>query len=608
MAGLGVGVGVGLLGCQPASPWEQDLAAERERLRQSILTDARQQVGTAADDAGTAGPTSRSEDSSPPRGTAASSPAPASAAPIELTRGRSEVEERLSQDRLDELNRISGAGAYEQVQVEPGMDLTGSEAIEAVELSLDEAVELAVANNLDLSVARLSPKIARQQLIQAQAAFDWTLFADADWQKLDTPQPQGTVPGLANDTQQDILTLATGVRKLTRSGARVELSTALARNERVPSFFAVNRFYDADVQVAIDQPLLRGFGSEVNEAEIVLAQNAAASARADVRQALDTLARDVEAAYWDLVFARRGLLIQQRLLDRTVVLRDRLEKRAEFDVNPIRITEASSRVELRRSDLIRLRAQVRTASDRLKRLLNAEQLPLTDETLIRPADDPADSPLTMSLIDSVLTALDERPELERALLSISDSSVRRRLADNALLPRLDLTAALGFNGIDPDNGGDAYADLAEGNYIDYLLGVAFEQPIGNRAAEALDRQRQLEYRQATLIYRQTAQDVVLEVKNALRDVLTSYELVGATRAARWAAADSLRSINVQEDVGVALTEEFLLDLKLNAQERLADAETQEARALSDYQTAIAELYRATGTLAERYGVVVEASR
>ncbi|MEE9405312.1 MAG: hypothetical protein V3V20_10485, partial [Algisphaera sp.] len=102
--------------------------------------------------------------------------------------------------------------------------------------------------------------------------------------------------------------------------------------------------------------------------------------------------------------------------------------------------------------------------------------------------------------------------------------------------------------------------------------------------------------------RREAQTVVLEVKNALRAVLTNYQLVGATRAARWAAADSLRAINVQEELGVALTDEFLLDLKLNAQERLADAEFSEADAQSNYMSSIAELYRTTGTLADRYGV------
>jgi outer membrane protein TolC len=89
------------------------------------------------------------------------------------------------------------------------------------------------------------------------------------------------------------------------------------------------------------------------------------------------------------------------------------------------------------------------------------------------------------------------------------------------------------------------------------------------------------------------------VKSSLRDVLTSYELIGATRASRRAAADSLRAIEEQEAAGVALTPEFLLDLKLSTQQRLADAEIQEVQALTGYNTAISQLYQAMGTLLDR---------
>jgi hypothetical protein len=85
----------------------------------------------------------------------------------------------------------------------------------------------------------------------------------------------------------------------------------------------------------------------------------------------------------------------------------------------------------------------------------------------------------------------------------------------------------------------------------------------------------------------------------MRNLMTDYELIGAARAARRAASDSLRAIQAQEDAGAALTPEFLLDLKLTTQSRLADAETQEYQALTDYSTAIANFYRSMGTLLER---------
>lgn len=524
---------------------------------------------------------------------------------IEVQRDPSDVEQRLDQERIEELNEMSGAQAYVGSEVEPGTDLSGSRNPELVRLSLDQAIGQAVASNLDLEVARLSPKVAEQQVIEAAAAFDAVAFATADWTKLDTPQPGGAIPSLSNNVKTENFTLATGVRKTTTTGGTVQAQITGSFDERTPSFFAIGNYNTVSLELSGSQPLLRNFGSDINTAQITLARNAEADARAGLRQTMNDLVNSVEQAYWNLYLAQRQLLIQQRLLDRTIAERARLEERAVFDATPVRVTEANSRVELRRADLIRVRAQVRTASDQLKRLINSDELPLADETLVLPTDNPVDSPVSFSLLDAVTTALERRPELVRSLLAISDAAVRQRVADNATLPLLDLTAAIAVNGIDGDNTADAFGNMLEVDFVDYVLGLEFEQPLGNRAAEATLQQFTLQRQQSVLAYRRDAQDVVLEVKNALRDVLVSYELVGATRAARWAAADSLRAINVQEEVGVALTDDFLLDLKLNAQERLADAESQEAQALANYMTAIAELYRSQGTLIEQYGIEIE---
>ena len=524
--------------------------------------------------------------------------------PVAVQRDDNELQSRLSPERLDELDQMSGQEAYRGATLDPGTDLAGASGAASVALSLEEAVSMAVEGNLDLAVAQIGTAIGAAQIEQAEAQFDWTFFADATFQTLDTPQPDGTIPGLSNDIRQDNRALSTGLRRNLTRGGQIQVETSINRQERVPSFFNTNRFYTADTLISLNQPLLRGFGTEVNQTQIELARTAEGTAREQLRQTLNDLVAQVETAYWSLSLAHRSVLIQQRLLERTIKERDRLEDREGFDVTPVRITEANSRVELRRADLIRVRAQVRSASDALKRLLSSRDLPLADETLLRPTDAPVDEPVVFSLRDEVTTALEQRPELAQSLLSIRDAELRQRVADNASLPQLDLTASVGLNGLDEDDPFDAFSDLTDRNFVDYSVGLSYERPVGNRAARGLSTQRRLEREQTALAYRRDAQSVVLEVKDALRAVLTNYQLVDATRAARWAAADSLRAINVQEELGVALTDEFLLDLKLSAQERLADAEFSEAQAQSNYMSSIAELYRTNGTLTGRYGVTI----
>jgi outer membrane protein TolC len=105
-------------------------------------------------------------------------------------------------------------------------------------------------------------------------------------------------------------------------------------------------------------------------------------------------------------------------------------------------------------------------------------------------------------------------------------------------------------------------------------------------------------------YQQSVQGVVLDVKTALRDVITDYDLIMATRSLRVAQAENLRTLLVEEETMAGLTPEFL-NLKFQRQERLALARTQEVAALANYDKSVASLYRAMGTSLIMKGIEVE---
>ena len=357
----------------------------------------------------------------------------ANAGVVKVSRDKSDVEAELTSERRQELDEMSGIVAYEDDKPQYGKSLIGGEEVSVVEISLERAVELAVEGNLDLRVIRLVPAITEQQVVQADAVFDVVLFGDVSWQKLDTPQPPGALPGLSNDVQSEDLAFTAGLRKLLDTGGTVTLQTDLTNNERTPSLFTVNDYWTSDVILGISQPLLRGFGDEVNRAQVVLTENAEMADVARLRQTMLDVVFSVEQSYWQLRFSLQRLKIQTRLLDRTIDDRDRLVKRRDFDVSPVRIAEANSFVELRRADVIRARQQVRDASDALKRLINSPELPLAGEVLLVASDSPNESPIEFSLLDALTTALDQRPELEIARLAITDAGIRQKVADNAKL-------------------------------------------------------------------------------------------------------------------------------------------------------------------------------
>ncbi|XAM01165.1 TolC family protein [Phycisphaeraceae bacterium D3-23] len=513
-------------------------------------------------------------------------------------------------EQIAHADEVSGAAAYLDIAPDFGPDLAGRDEPELVSVDLESALQRAMANNLDARIARLNPVIAEHQVTQAESDFDTVVFSNLAWQKNDTPQPAGVVPGLSGNSQSETLQFQTGIRQTFEAGTQLTVQAQTQRSQQTPSVFGTPRFYDADVLVQLTQPLMRGFGTDVNRAGIVIAELAESQQVEQFRTTLLDLAVAVEQTYWQLAQARQALLIQQGLLERTVAMRDKLEPRVGFDLLQADLNEVNARVGQRRADVLRAQRNVRDLSDQLKRLINDVDLPVVGEQMLVPSDLPVDTPITISRLDEVTTALQHRPEMAVALLQIEDVDVRRLVADNNRLPILNLTASANFNGLDIDDGLAALEDTGDLDFIDYALGLEFERPWGNRDAEALYAQRSLERVQALDNYRRQAQIVTIEVKQAIRQVQEQYQLIGTTRETRRASALSLEVADVQLDQGGRQEETYTIrvDRVLARQDALAQAELAELQALTDYMNALSELRRATGTSLDHAGIDFEAER
>jgi outer membrane protein TolC len=525
---------------------------------------------------------------------------------VRETTARQQTDLGFSEERVKELDEMAGASSYRSMRPDVGPDLVGDSAT-TVGISLEEAVFIALENNLDLRSVSFRPAISQQALIAADAAFDWLFFTGVDWQKLNQPQllrlvddtPVGA-PSQSNEEAEWI----TGVRKPLRTGGTFDASFRLnyLNDSTAFSTLSPDPSRSASLDFGLNQPLLRGFGRDSAEAEIRIAENQTRRAAEEARGQLLLLVREVHREYYLLNLAKARLMIQQRLLDRGIETRDVLAGRLEFDVRPAEYSDARARVESRRATLIRAQQTLREQSDRLKALLDSERFPLSSETLLLPTLDLSVTPITFSLLDAMTEALQSRPELQIALLNIDDAAIRQRFAQNAKLPLLDLNLRAQFGAID-DNTGDALGQIADTEFVNYIAGIQFEQPIGNRGPEAAFSQSRLQRLQSILDYAAAVRNTVFQVKDSLRRVVTNFALIEQTRVARLAAAENLRTLLVEEQTLRGLTPDFL-NLKLNRQESLAQAELEEAVAVFDYKISLAEYYDAIGVSLERLGIML----
>ncbi len=239
---------------------------------------------------------------------------------------------------------------------------------------------------------------------------------------------------------------------------------------------------------------------------------------------------------------------------------------------------------------------MRNASDRLKSLVNDPALDLRGNLLLNPTDKPVTQPIAMNIAEQIDIALRQRSELQEARLNIEKADITLDVAKNELLPQFDMTVSTQSTGLSSQFESAFKQTIDPHKFIDYSVGAKFQIPIGNRQAEALVKQRNLERRQALTQMLLQAQQVILDVHTQLRELLTNYQLVQARASARQAAGDQVAALMLRRDVGgTALTPEYQ-QLLLDAQQMRATSETDELTAIINYNLAIVRLEVAKGTL------------
>lgn len=501
----------------------------------------------------------------------------------------------LRPQHIPTLESMAGPRAHDPAALDFGADLLGQPQ-QSVRVTLQDAVATGLERNLAVRFARLQPAIREADVVAAEAAFDWALFSNVDSSYIHQPQVGSGFGGPGEDERYRH-SGSFGLRKALPTGGQFAVQQEWIYTDVHSQTPDPNPAVQSAFTAQLDQPLLQGFGSDVALSQVRLNRNAERDAIAELKREVMLTLGEIEQAYWQLWQAERNVLIIRSLLERGIATREEVRGRRIREATAAQEADAVARVEARRASLLEAIEQVRSTSDRLKALINDPDFPVGGETLLLATDAPIDAPVQFSLVESITTGLRQRPEIQQAILSLDNTSIRQTVADNGRLPRLDLRLQARYSGLD-DDFGNATEDVIDGSFMTWLVGLAFEQPLGNRAGEAEYRKRVLERTSAGIAYRNTVQQVVLEVKAALRSMLLNYKLVGAYRVNRYAAAENLRAFNVEKELSAINTVERL-NLEFQRQELLAAAEQQEVAALANYNAALARLHVAMGTILER---------
>ncbi len=232
----------------------------------------------------------------------------------------------------------------------PGDPANYGVAEPVVNLSLQEAIERAMQHSLAVKVEAYNPGIRESEITQALAAFDPVFFGQSQFNHVNEP-PLQTTGSFSNET---VFSNTVGFKKLLSSGGTVQ-GTAGDELQDIKNFgfpLTADPSHTANLNVSITQPLLKGFGSAYNRANIYLAQRDSRIALNVFRRQVITTLDNVEEAYLALVQAKAVVDIQTRLLTETDDSNNLVLKRRNIDDSNVNVAQVKAFLEARKADMI----------------------------------------------------------------------------------------------------------------------------------------------------------------------------------------------------------------------------------------------------------------
>jgi outer membrane protein len=461
-------------------------------------------------------------------------------------------------------------------------------------ITLQECLVMALEHNLDLQIERINPKLSIYNLEIARAYYDPTF--DLSYQHgynvsgggLD--QNQLLIPPVRRDTDSFTAGLG-GVGPL-------GLNYDLAGNARDSYGTSPGPFETASglVGISLAQPLLRNFLTDIGRYNIAIAKNDIKGSELGLRLQVITILTAVERAYYELIFARENVKVQQEALRLAEQLASDDRRRIEIGtIAQLDEKLSESQAAARKSDLTSAHGAIATAQNNLKQLITASYRTLHD-TPLEPVEKLIAVPQALDVYESWGKGLSHRPDLLQARLDLESQGITLRYLKNQRLPELDVTGSYGHgaSGNLTRELGDTFRDYRSGDKPFWTIGAVVSIPLSNKAARERYRQGKASADQLVLALKRQEQTILVEIDEAMNALRTQFDRVQSTRESRIYAEQALEA--EQKKLANGRSTSFVV---LQLQRDLTTARSDETRALVDYNIALAEWYRAEGTTLER---------
>jgi HAE1 family hydrophobic/amphiphilic exporter-1 len=517
-------------------------------------------------------------------------------------------------------------------------------------LSLDEAVQTALKNNLEIEIEKTAQASAYEAIRGARGFLDPNFRWQPSAETRNTPTSSVLASSTGKITENSWVQNFYFRQRTPWQGMSFHVDFENSRLSTNNPFVGLTPYITPRFTAGLSLPLLRDRQIDPDRAQLTLRRK-----QADVSDAsfalrvIDVIAR-VEQAYYGLVAARADLVVESESVDLAREQLDRTKRMiASGTVAPVELAAAEAELERRKDTYFTALTQLTASENALKLLLAAgrdedlwkdEVVPTSDQKAAMPAEAARD------LNELVSDSLRRRVELKVLELNRGINEVQKQSALNQRKVQLNLTAAYISTGLagailqtenpfaasqavlvqrlndlsvaaglTPINvnltGGGVPADfvggygqslsnLFSGRFSTFSGGLALDWTPRNNAAESALAQTAITERKIGLERRQMEQAIAAQVRDALQAVLTSQQRIAAAEASARAAKEKLDS-----ETRLFQTGESTNFFVLTRQNEFADSRRRLVLATAEYNKSVARLEVALGRTLEEYKITLK---
>jgi outer membrane protein TolC len=316
-------------------------------------------------------------------------------------------------------------------------------AVDGTPLSLRDAVLHSLQDATSVRTAEAVSRSARGAARRESGVFDPELFFS--FNRVYQEQPTASFFSGASVLTTTQNTGKGGVRMTLPIGTSIEASLSSIGLETNSAFANLNPQYTTFGSVNLRQPLLGGFTVSANK-NATKADKEAEAANARYEQEVLAIATRVEQQYWDLYAAERDFAVQKLTRDRAEAFLHDTETRARTGlIGPNQVANARTFLAEQEILLLDREEQFDRLSDALSSTMGRR--PDAGKSRLITVDNPPDDFPVGEVDDLVRDAASKNLELQGARADVEARRALSRAASWEALPRLDLVASLGGNGL-----------------------------------------------------------------------------------------------------------------------------------------------------------------